>query len=571
MQIRRLQIHNFRGIRELTWSPGPGINVIIGPGDTGKTTVLDAIALALSPQPSQAAAESDFRNADTTVPFRIQLALGNLSEEVQARTYPPPFWGWNAEQRQLSEGPNEELGNEPVLNIEVAATDDLELLYHILQPGNEPRPMSVPVRTAMGLWNVSSAKPPDTQLRMSRGSLLERALGREHLRAPALFAMQSSGEALRIPDEATASITRVAQQLREAGIEFDELALSLVPTAGQSPVQLVTLVAKSGGGIVPLSNFGRGSQQMAMVTLAASEIVTAPIAVIDEVEAGLEPYRQRALLAKLRALVADGGQAFLTSHSPAVLGRLNPGEVWRLRREDHHTLQAVEGDLSRLLSRDPEALLARLPIICEGVTEVGIARACFAALHDSDASALGIHLVDAGGHEFALRFIAALAAREQPTFALVDNETFDTGQRARLAEQAHVHLSISEGGRCIECAVANALPIIALPDFVSLPGIEGKHLDVTARLQAVSNLLGRQCRDPIPALVTEYGETAVREAVGEAAAKGGWFKTADAGEDLGRFILTNVDPAHPLRRSLQHLSEAALANVGLAADATLER
>jgi putative ATP-dependent endonuclease of OLD family len=51
--IRRLTIDRFRGIEKLVWYPELGVNVLLGGGDVGKTTVLDAIALLLSPTPSR--------------------------------------------------------------------------------------------------------------------------------------------------------------------------------------------------------------------------------------------------------------------------------------------------------------------------------------------------------------------------------------------------------------------------------------------------------------------------------------------------------------------------------------
>jgi putative ATP-dependent endonuclease of OLD family len=47
--IYRLSIERFRGIKTLSWLPGKGVNVILGGGDVGKTTILDAIGLLLSP------------------------------------------------------------------------------------------------------------------------------------------------------------------------------------------------------------------------------------------------------------------------------------------------------------------------------------------------------------------------------------------------------------------------------------------------------------------------------------------------------------------------------------------
>jgi UvrD-like helicase C-terminal domain len=45
--IRRLTIKRFRGLHQFEWLPAPGLNVILGGGDVGKTTVLEAIALLL--------------------------------------------------------------------------------------------------------------------------------------------------------------------------------------------------------------------------------------------------------------------------------------------------------------------------------------------------------------------------------------------------------------------------------------------------------------------------------------------------------------------------------------------
>ena len=47
--IRKLTVARFRGIEKLEWRPLPGMNIILGGGDVGKTTILEAIALLLSP------------------------------------------------------------------------------------------------------------------------------------------------------------------------------------------------------------------------------------------------------------------------------------------------------------------------------------------------------------------------------------------------------------------------------------------------------------------------------------------------------------------------------------------
>lgn len=43
MHIARLQLHDFRNYTSLTWEPGPGLNLIVGPNAQGKTNLLESI------------------------------------------------------------------------------------------------------------------------------------------------------------------------------------------------------------------------------------------------------------------------------------------------------------------------------------------------------------------------------------------------------------------------------------------------------------------------------------------------------------------------------------------------
>lgn len=43
MRLRRLGIENFRGVRSLDWRHIPETAALVGPGDSAKSTILDAI------------------------------------------------------------------------------------------------------------------------------------------------------------------------------------------------------------------------------------------------------------------------------------------------------------------------------------------------------------------------------------------------------------------------------------------------------------------------------------------------------------------------------------------------
>jgi putative ATP-dependent endonuclease of OLD family len=72
--IRKLTIQRFRGLETFDWRPAPGMNVILG-GDVGKTTVLEAIALLLSPSNAAVVSESDYWKRDSTQEFVIEMVM----------------------------------------------------------------------------------------------------------------------------------------------------------------------------------------------------------------------------------------------------------------------------------------------------------------------------------------------------------------------------------------------------------------------------------------------------------------------------------------------------------------
>jgi predicted ATP-dependent endonuclease of OLD family len=69
--ICRLRIERFRCIKDFTWYPTKGVNVILGGGDVGKTTILDAIALLLSPTNPATLSDTDYHARAVAAGFVI--------------------------------------------------------------------------------------------------------------------------------------------------------------------------------------------------------------------------------------------------------------------------------------------------------------------------------------------------------------------------------------------------------------------------------------------------------------------------------------------------------------------
>src|SRR5262245_12415835 len=100
--IRQLKIHRFRGIENFAWNPNPGVNVILGGGDVGKTTVLDAIALLLNPTNSVVLTDADFWHRDVEGEFYIEAVM-SVPElcGIHHQTKMAWPWEWDGQEAKL--------------------------------------------------------------------------------------------------------------------------------------------------------------------------------------------------------------------------------------------------------------------------------------------------------------------------------------------------------------------------------------------------------------------------------------------------------------------------------------
>ena len=82
VRIRKVEISNFRAVKSLSWCPAEGINCLVGPGDSGKSTIPDAIDLCLGARRSANFADTDFFRLDVKHPVDILLTIGELPDAL---------------------------------------------------------------------------------------------------------------------------------------------------------------------------------------------------------------------------------------------------------------------------------------------------------------------------------------------------------------------------------------------------------------------------------------------------------------------------------------------------------
>src|SRR5260370_15395262 len=83
MQIRKVLVSNFRGIREASWSlPDRRFVCLVGPGDSTKTTLLDVIGLVLSPKWNVQFTDADFHDCQLDKPIILRVVIGDLPPRI---------------------------------------------------------------------------------------------------------------------------------------------------------------------------------------------------------------------------------------------------------------------------------------------------------------------------------------------------------------------------------------------------------------------------------------------------------------------------------------------------------
>src|ERR1700730_1751124 len=115
-RIRKITIENFRCINDLTWLPSAGINCLIGPGDSGKSTILDAIDFCLGARRNIGLTDADFHALDVETPISISITLGELDDALKnLDAYGMYVRSFDPASGEISEEPD--AGGETVLTV----------------------------------------------------------------------------------------------------------------------------------------------------------------------------------------------------------------------------------------------------------------------------------------------------------------------------------------------------------------------------------------------------------------------------------------------------------------------
>jgi len=571
--IRKLSIRHFRGLENFEWCPATGMNVVLGGGDVGKSTVLEAVALLLSPSNATVVSESDYWQRDSTQEFVIEavmtLPVDTGISSLHNFSWP---WTWNGKDAVVpsaSEADDMPAADDPVYRVRVRGTTELDLVWEIVQPHDAADHFSVSVRRKIGLVRLSADEKNDRDLRLVYGSALDRMLADAALRARIGKKVSDLDLHESLNTEGTNAIEKLDKRMEDAALPHG-LKLGLTTSQGLSIGALIGLLATKNGVSLPLSNWGAGTRRMAALEIASSAEKEASVTIIDEIERGLEPYRLRKLI---NILLDRQGQTFLTTHSPVAIACTAQAHLWYL--DSKGAIGALpRAKIAPQQQRDPETFLARVAVIAEGPTEVGFLRFLLEKAFGTEPLDYGVRVCNGQGNPATLDLLETLTTAGLLFAGIADDEGTAPERWKKLKDKLGDRL-LQWPKACTEQHVIGAVPDQKLLELLKTSDGETDGY----RLRTLADRLGIKDKQPsdiegaLAAAGTTWRKLIVDAAIGNKAGSPAdsekawkqhsrhWFKSEEGGRELAEKMVA-LGAWETLQPRLLPLINAILAAAG---------
>lgn len=408
MRIVKIVIKNFRGIKdgEILF---PNHGVFVGDNNTGKSTILEAIDLALGPERMKhrpVIDEHDFYageylDLETNIEISSEVIISDLSDEQETYFKDNLEW-WNKNTNNLLTEPpaegTEAEGVSSALRVKFVGLYDLEdddfigdtFYCSPVKDDGTLIKFSTKDKRQCGFLILRTLRTGSRALSLERGSLLDIILDLREIKLKMLEEVLVQLRALPIaanPDLGISSILTGIQdalrnfvpsewgtdpQLKVTDLTRENLRKSLTAF-------IATGATKSNGEkhIAPFKKQGTGTINTLVLSMLSmiAELKKNVIFAMEEPEIAIPPHTQKRIISTIRM---QSSQALFTSHSPYVLEEFDPKEIIVLQNTNG-VIRSVPASFPDAVKRKQfkeqfrkkycEALLSKRVLIVEGRTE----------------------------------------------------------------------------------------------------------------------------------------------------------------------------------------------------------
>ena len=438
--IERIVIKGYRLFQELTIEPSAGMNIVVGDNEAGKSTLLEAIGLALTGRVNGHWAVEElnpfwfhvdnvekfftkYDTAERVAPPEILIELYINSTEADA---------------QRMRGVHNSLGQDcPGVRVHIKPSDDFKIEFEQYMKADHPYVLPTefydvdwrdfddqPIRRRPSLLGVSfidsrtirSASGVDYHTRQILNSFLD-----DKERAGIAVAHRKARHQMTV--EALAAVN---EQIAEDSTDLHDNVIGLAMDQSARASWETGVVPQVTD--IPFAMIGQGQQAAIKVALAMRRRTgSARFVLVEEPETHLSHTGLRRLITRIESLAGVDQQVFVTTHSSFVLNRLGLDKLMLL---------VSGGTIARISDLTPETVayfkhlsgydtlrlvLASRLVLTEGPSDEMIFERAFRDVTGKTTAEAGIDVVSMGGIAFA-RALELCAKLDRRVVALQDND-----------------------------------------------------------------------------------------------------------------------------------------------------
>ncbi len=548
MKLRHLSVRNYRGIKSLDWHLDGAVICLVGAGDSGKTTILDAIDVVLAPRNYVTFTDTDFFAGDVDQSIVIEASVGELSEELVEERYGLFTRGYRPD--QLLDDVEDD--SEQVLTVRLEVTKDLEPTWTLTKPSTpEPGKVGWRDREKFGATRIGSDAVK--HFAWGRGSSLSKAT--ENLQPSGGMLAQIARAARVVVSGASPSeMQETADQVKTTAAKYGVALGDLRPGLDTQALTIGMGALSLHDDNIPLRSKGLGTRRVGALAVQSLGVGEAAITLIDEVEHGLEPFRIRQVLRQLcvRAVATPSvGQVVLTTHSPTVLLERDVTDLRFVRNERgvltiYKVNETVRSSLQAIVRTNPLPFLSRKAVVCEGKTEAALCRALDehtqSAIGGNSMAYYGVVAIPGGGRTAAPPVAVELQRLGYKSLFFGDSDAPISPTADALRLQG-VKVVQWDDAFATEQRIAADLPLEGVQKMVQAACALHEEEKILDGIRSSIGELQRGVELHGGKTISEWkqagvSEANIRTAVGLTAKRQEWFKDINSGLALGKVVMT---------------------------------
>lgn len=334
MKITKLNLKNFRDAQALSLELDPKLNVFVGVNGSGKSTVLDAIAIMLSWPASRIIrpgasgrpiTENDITNSKSSSSIQLSCEIDNKTIE------------WKLTKNRKGHAASEDKSN--LMDLKDYATAIQNQISETSEKANIPLFVYYPVNRAVleiplrirGQHNFDLLTAYDNALTSGANfrTFFEWFRAREDLENEKYRNNQQNFSDPQL-EAVRNALSKILPDFSNLAVQRSPLLRMVVEKNGKR----LTVNQLSGGELNLIAMIGDLARRMAIANPDATKpLEGSGIVLIDEIDLHLHPRWQRTIVPKLLD-VFPNCQFIISTHSPHVITHVQPDSLFLLRQTD---------------------------------------------------------------------------------------------------------------------------------------------------------------------------------------------------------------------------------------------